>query len=493
MFFSEVVSYINTHIKNIYFQSDIHDVKVNGITADSRSVSSGFIFAAIHGFKTDGIKYVHDAVKNNAVAVITQAEDDICAKLSKAITVIQVNDTREVFAILTKCFYCNADEKLDIIGVTGTNGKTSVTAYISHIMNKCFIPCATLGTLGSVTPTDKYSTERTTPEVDELFELFRKFSDKGIKAVAMEVSSHALELKRVSPLNFKIAVFTNLSVDHLDFHKTMYSYMKAKEKLFYQCDIAVINSDDEYGKEILYHIPCNKVTYSINDENAQYRATNISYSSSGTSYTLVYNGNKKFEVKIKTPGVFSVYNSLAAISATAEYGLNIQDICDALSSEIAISGRFESINNGLGINIILDYAHTPDGIKNVLTVAREFTKGRLISVFGCGGERDASKRSKMGLISSELADYTIITSDNPRNENEIEIAYQTVKDIAIDKLYNIIIDRRNAIEHAIKTAKNNDSVIIMGKGHETTQQFGNIKFPFSDKDIIRSVIEKIQL
>ncbi len=495
MYFFDIINSAFPDKNYTLFPENISNTKINGIADNSNDVLEGYLFAAITGYKNNGIIFINDAIKNGASAILTDADENLCQNICDKAYIIKVADTRDAFAHIAKAFYNNIDEKFDFIGVTGTNGKTSTTTYISHIFNYCHTSTAIIGTLGSFSnDNSKIKTQRTTPGILELYKLFSYYSEKNIRAIAMEVSSHALELKRVSPLHFKFAVFTNITEDHLDFHKTMEEYKKAKKKLFYQCDYAVINVDDEFGKELANSIPANVVTYSICNNNADYYASDIINLPCGTTFTLNIKKKEYYTVKIKTPGLFSVYNTLAAIAVSIEYGLDASIVCQAISKAPSVNGRFEAIKNNSDINIILDYAHTPDGIKNVLLTAKEFTKGRIISVFGCGGERETEKRSIMGKISAELSDYTVITSDNPRNENELLIAYEIAKGIESSHLlYNIIIDRQKAIEHALKYAKSGDTVLIMGKGHEEYQQIGNIKYSFCDRDIIKNTIIKLKL
>lgn len=484
-------------IKSVFDDSDyklypdeILDIDIKGISCDSRKVFRGYIFAAVNGYKNNGSDYIPEAISCGAVAVLTENKTDITYSVNDGIYVILVNNVRKALADIALKLYFNGKIPLDVFGITGTNGKTSVSIYTSHILNSCGVNAAALGTLGGIAADiPNIHTDRTTPDIVSICEIFRNYIRHGIKAVAMEVSSHALELERVRGIKFKAGIFTNLTEDHLDFHSSMDAYARAKEKLFSQCETSIINIDDEYGNNM--HIPRKKVTYSAKNSNADYFAKDIRYSEYGTEFTLC-NSGAEYKLKIPVYGNFSVMNVLAAIALCREYGLETEHICNALPKIPFVPGRFECIGRQNGITVILDYAHTPDGIKNVLETAKSFTKGRLISVFGCGGDRDPQKRGIMGKIACELSDYTVITSDNPRSENEISIAHETAALIEYGNFsYNIIIDREKAIMHAINCAKKGDTVMIMGKGHEKYQQFGNILYPFSDRDIVSKLQKNI--
>lgn len=487
-FFDLIQSSLGNETYNI-FPENAKNIYITGIADDSRNVKNGFLFAAIPGYKNNGTIFIRDAIANGAVAVLTEADTELCRSLSNSVYVLQVKDARAAFALIAKQFFDNIDNSLELFGVTGTNGKTSVTHYIAWVLNTLGIKTGIIGTLGGIAPGKEISTERTTPGTLKLFEIFSEYATDNTKAVAMEISSHALELKRAYGLKFRFGIFTNLTEDHLDFHKTMEAYKEAKKKLFLQCEAGIINIDNAYGAEIAATIPCRAITYSAECPTADYFASDIVTEQNETRFILTVRGKDKYNITLKTPGLFSVYNALAATALCIEYGAEPLSVCSAIAKMPPVCGRFEAVANNLGINIILDYAHTPDGIKNVLSTAKEFTHGKIIAVFGCGGDREKAKRKEMGKISANIADYTIITSDNPRSENEIAIAYEIVGELDdMQCIYNIIINREKAIEHAVKCAASGDTVIIMGKGHEAYQQLGDIKYPFSDHDIIKKVI-----
>lgn len=472
------------------FPSNAKNAEVCGISQDSRKISPGYIFASVKGLKSDGADYIRQAAESGAVAVLTELDDGACNDIARVIPVIKVKNVRRALALIALEIYFDGIIPTDLIGITGTNGKTSVAFYTSHILNTCGISAAALGTLGGVSPAGNVNTDRTTPDAVTLCDILKGYADFGVKTVAMEVSSHALALDRTYGLHFSVGVFTNLTEDHLDFHKSMDEYLAEKKKLFLQCDTAVLNSDDSAYQSIIRDIPCKKVTYSSVTANADYYALQKEHLPTGSCFAVFHKG-ESHKIRLSTPGDFSVMNALAAIAACCEYGIPFEDACKAIALAPPVPGRFEYMGEVNGAAVILDYAHTPDGIKNVLSTAREFTKNKLIALFGCGGDRDRQKRSIMGAITTQMADYTVITSDNPRNENELAIVSDIISGLDPQKaVYNIIIDREAAITNAILSAKDGDTVLIMGKGHEAYQQIGSIRYPLSDRSIIINVIRK---
>ena len=471
------------------FPDNMLDIDVKGISSDSRKVLKGYVFASINGTKADGAQFIPDAISHGATVILTQDLND--AIYCDRTYVVVVKDVRLVLGKMAVRLYFNSTLPLDVIGVTGTNGKTTVSHYVSSILNRCCIPSAVLGTLGGSANGIKIPSDRTTPDAISLCEYISDFARHGSRVLSMEVSSHALELNRVCGIRFNVSIFTNLSEDHLDFHCDMESYGAAKAKLFEQSDVAIINIDDEYGKRLSQSVKCRRVTYSLSDDNADYFASNITHSPMGSEFILNAKENQ-YEVRISTPGDFSVMNALAAISACCEYGANLNDVINAMASIGQVEGRFERLCTFDGINVILDYAHTPDGIKNVLSTAKGFTKGKLICIVGCGGNREKAKRPVMGDIASQIADYVIITSDNPRSENELSVANDAASALEYKRVnYNIIIDREKAICHALSSASKDDTVIITGKGHEKYQEISGIRYPFSDKDAVLRYISNI--
>ncbi len=465
-----------------YYGDVDENMEIKGIAYDSRKVQEGYIFVAIKGFKVDGHDFVDQAIKNGAVFIVIEKEID------SDIEYIKVENSRISLALISKNFYLNPTRSINLIGVTGTNGKTSITYIIRDMLANMNFESGLIGTIQNCIGNEVVQTNSTTPESLELNELFSKMRSKDIKHAVMEVSSHALSLSRVHGIDFDVAIFTNLTQDHLDYHENMVNYFNEKRKLFKIARKSLINIDDEYGERLYNEYQKKSYSYSIK-KDADFRASSIEMSSSGTSFVLTYQNGRH---SITTPfhGDIYVLNVVAAIGSLVASGVDIDDVVEATKSIKPVLGRLEQVQNSLGINILVDYAHTPDALNNVLTIGRSFTKGRLISVFGCGGDRDKTKRPKMGRISEEIADYTIITSDNPRTEDPKLI----IKDILTGVQENsneiaVISDRKTAIEKSIEIAKPGDTIIIAGKGHETYQIIGTIKSHFSDVEVALDYIK----
>lgn len=460
------------------------DIEISSVAYDSRKVQKGGLFVCIKGYMTDGHKYIESAVKNGASAIVL--EDD-CDTFGAA--AIKVTDSRKALAEIGANFYNNPANQLKIIGVTGTNGKTTTTTLIKHILEYSGKKVGLIGTNGNMIGDRVLPTERTTPESLELHELFHDMAEEGVEYVVMEVSSHSLYLSRVHKITFETAVFTNLTQDHLDFHETMENYKNAKKILFKSCRNAVVNIDDPVGIEISKECDC--LTYSI-DAPSDLKAENIKISARG----VIYDTKTKsalIKTRFSTPGRFSVYNSLAALGAVATLGISQQKATDALLLAKGVSGRAETLFTNTDYTVILDYAHTPDGLENILNTVREFAKARVITVFGCGGDRDNKKRPIMGEIAGKLSDYCIITSDNPRCENPMSI----IKEIEPGMLktncpYTIIESRRDAIAHSLSLAEKDDIIVLAGKGHETYQILGTEKIHFDEREVVNEILsEKI--
>ncbi|PKM53841.1 MAG: UDP-N-acetylmuramoyl-L-alanyl-D-glutamate--2,6-diaminopimelate ligase [Firmicutes bacterium HGW-Firmicutes-5] len=464
------------------------NVNIKSIHHDSRCVEEGALFICIEGYESDGHHYIHSAVKQGAVAIIVTKEITI---EDPDILVVKVKDARETLAHLATRYYNRPTSQFGLIGVTGTNGKTSTVNLIERILRYSNKKTGLIGTIENKIDDMVIPTEHTTPDALELQQLFAKMVEANVNDVVMEVSSHALDLKRVWGAEFDIAVFTNLTLDHLDYHKTMEAYREAKLKLFMMADDAVINIDDPVGAYIIENTTSERLlTYSCLNHEADLYAGDIHIDIRGTHFLLNYE-DKTYKVDIQTPGRFSVYNALAAIGATLLRGVEIEKIVEALGKDSIIEGRFEVIKSESGYYAIVDYAHAPDGLENVLKTIQEFAKGRVITVFGCGGDRDKSKRPIMGRIAANYSDYTVITSDNPRTENP-----QTIMDeveagvIPLKKPYVRIENRIDAIKHGLDSAHKDDIVLVAGKGHEDYQIIGKTKIHMDDKEIIRSHIQE---
>ena len=456
------------------------DIDITNIQYDSRKVTQGTLFICIKGFNSDGHKYIESSIEKGAKAFLVQEDISI-----DGYTFIKVNDTRSAMANIADNFYNQPSKELDVIGVTGTNGKTSITTFLSEILSLNDNKVGLVGTIKIFDGDKEVESSSTTPESVDLQKYFKTMINNGCDYCAMEVSSHSLVLNRVDETDFKLGIFTNLTPDHLDFHKDLEDYRNAKEKLFYKTTTAnIINIDDEGGFKIYENIkslntPC--YTYAI-DNNADFMAKNIKIDASGVSYILVTPTYEE-EIFIPVPGKFTVYNTLAVIAAC--YMLNIpkEIVKEGLAKTKGVAGRFETVTNDKGISVIVDYAHTPDALENVLNTARGFAKSNIITVFGCGGDRDATKRPLMGGIAQRLSDICIVTSDNPRTENPQIIIDDILKGLDKSKEnYKVVIDRKEAIKEAIKMAKKDDIVIIAGKGHENYQIIGKVKHHFDDKE-----------
>lgn len=465
------------------------DLDINNVEYDSRKVSENTLFICIKGFNSDGHKYIQSAIEKGAKAFLVQDDINI-----DGYTFIRVNDTRSSMAKVADNFYNHPSKKLGVIGVTGTNGKTSITTFLSEILKANNNKVGLIGTIKIFDGEKDVESNSTTPESVDLQSCFNTMVNNNCDYCAMEVSSHSLVLNRVDETDFKLGLFTNLTPDHLDFHKDLEDYRQAKEKLFYKTSVAnIINIDDEGGKKIYENIKSLKTpvyTYGI-DNKADFMAKDIHISASGVSYKLITPTYEE-DVFIPVPGKFTVYNTLAVIAACYMLNIDKDVVLKALKDTNGVAGRFETVQNDKGISVIVDYAHTPDALENILNTAKEFVKGNIITIFGCGGDRDATKRPLMGKISQKLSDTCIVTSDNPRTEDP-KLIIDDILD-GLDKEnrnYKVIIDRKEAIEEAIKMAKKDDVVIIAGKGHENYQIIGKNKHHFDDKEIARDCLAKL--
>ena len=464
----------------------LENVQISGIFSDSRKIIPGGVFVCLKGEKSDGHNYAKEAEKKGASVIVASK------KISAGVPVVYVDDTDETLAKLSEKFFGFPSKRLKLVGVTGTNGKTTVTYLVKSILeaagkkvgiigtNKCFIGEREL---------DFSSGMPTTPSALELAQIFKEMADSGCEYVVMEVSSHALALKRVFGLRFEVGVFTNLTRDHLDFHKTMEEYLAAKAKLFDISKKGVVNSDSAAGLKIISMCRCPVISVGIHD--ADILASAISLGEDFVEFTVSESG-EKHNLHLNIPGKFSVYNALCAAGAARALGISYESITAGLASAGNVKGRVELVPTDTPYRVFIDYAHSPDGLSNILHTARGFTRGRVIVLFGCGGDRDRTKRAVMGEIAGKLADFSIITSDNPRTENPIDII-EEIK-CGIDRTngeYIIIVNRREAIEYALKTAGERDTVLLCGKGQETYQIIGDKKLHFDEREVIREILDKI--
>lgn len=458
---------------------------VRGITCDSRRIKEGFVFVCLCGEHDSGYRYIKEAETRGAIAIIADRIID------SNVPVILSHNPRRKMAEYAKKIYSFPDERMYMIGVTGTNGKTTVTHLLRDILCASDKKTALIGTNGCYLNhflSDESFTTSTTPEAPELWSILKNMNELGAKTAVMEVSSHALSLDRVYGMDFDISVFTNLTKDHMDFHKNMENYFKTKEQLFEISKNCVINTDDEYGKRL--YKKYKKKSISVGFCNADIIASDISYTPDGVEFII--NDEGKHKVSLHIPGKFSVYNALCAYAAAKVAGIDKDLICDALSKTSGVKGRAETVDVGKDFKVIIDYAHTPDGLENIIKAIRENCLGRIITLFGCGGNRDESKRYEMGEISGKLSDFTVITSDNPRFENPVKILKDIEKGISrITNNYIVIQNRFDAIGYAVKTAKKGDIVLLAGKGHEDYIIENDKKVHFDEREAIRYWIEQL--
>ena len=462
------------------------DINLTGIAYDSRNVLPGNVFVCIKGFETDGHKYASAAVKNGAVLVVAEDMVDV------DVPVWYVENSRTEIAEMACKYYDNPSKKFKLIGVTGTNGKTTITYLIRSIIEEAGLRIGVIGTNQNIIG-DKVlvtqSTTPTTPNALELQQLFAEMEQSGADGVVMEVSSHALELERVHGCHFDVGVFTNLTRDHLDFHKTMENYLAAKAKLFDISAKGVVNFDDEGGKKIAANAPCDIIKVGLGD-GCDLQAENIRITARGTDFDVIYKG-KKYPVHIVIPGRFSVYNAICAFGAALQLGIDIPTIIRGLEKATGVMGRVEVVPTDTDYTVIIDYAHTPDGLENIISTVQDFAKGDVITVFGCGGDRDNTKRAPMGEIAGRLSDFSIITSDNPRTEDPQAIVDMVEEGMKkTDGKYTVIVDRREAIGYALDHAKKDDVIILAGKGQETYQIIGKEKHDFDERVVVYQHLNK---
>ena len=455
------------------------EVEISGLAYSSRSVGPGTLFFCVPGFRADGHDFAPEAVERGAAALVCERP------LGLGVPEVVVPDVRAAMGPAAARFYGDPTAELDVVGITGTNGKTTTAFLVRHLLEAGGRRCGLLGTVKRVVGGAEEEVERTTPEAIDLQATFRRMLDGGDRACAMEVSSHALDLGRVAGIRFACRVFTNLTQDHLDFHDTMEAYFAAKRRLFGggAPSTAVVNADDEYGRRIAAEVEA--VTFAIERE-ADYRARDVRFDLMGSRFTCE-TPDGPLELESPLPGVFNVQNVLAAVAAARSLGVPADAIAEALPAFGRVPGRFEPVDEGQDFGVLVDYAHTPDSLENVLRAAREVAPGRVHVVFGAGGDRDRGKRPLMGDAARRLADRVLVTSDNPRNEDPEAIIEQVLAGAGPDAEREV--DRRRAIARALDTAAAGDVVVIAGKGHEQGQEFENgRKEPFDDRDVAREAL-----
>lgn len=445
---------------------------------DSRGVEEGDLFVAIRGFESDGHRFIAAAAERGACAVICEERP------GTDIPYVLVEDSRYALAIISRNYFGDPAGRMKIVGVTGTNGKTTTTMLLKHVLEDRGYKCGLIGTNQNMIGGEVLPTERTTPESYELQKLFCEMADNGCQYVIMEVSSHSLVLHRVAGIRFAAAAFTNLTQDHLDFHNTMEAYAGAKALLLKNCDKAAVNLDDEWGGYMCSAAGCPVMTFSESRLEADLVAKEIKLLPDGVRF-LALNGDSLERVALGIPGRFSVYNAMTVIALCLLLGLDLKKTAESLATAKGVKGRVEVVPTGEDYTILIDYAHTPDALENVILSMKEVAAGRVVVLFGCGGDRDKTKRPVMGDIGVRLADFAVITSDNPRTEEPGQIISEILEGVKSPKnRYTVIEDRKAAIEWVMDHHQKNDLVILAGKGHETYQIIGRTKHPMDEREIV---------
>jgi len=462
------------------------DTEVTDVVYDSRKVTAGSLFVAITGFATDGNKYIPMALQKGAAVIVTAKEPEA------AIPYVLVPSDRLALALIGANYFGRPGDAMKLIGVTGTNGKTSSTLLLKHVLEQVLgAKVGLMGTMENLIGNESIPTERTTPESFEVQALLARMRDAGCTHVIMEVSSHAITLDRVAGLHYTVAAFTNLTEDHLDFHKTMENYCDAKAELFCRCDRAVANLDDPWFDRMCGNAKCPVLTASAKQE-ADLHAKDMELLSDGIRFTAV-KAEEQVQVKLPIPGKFTVYNALTVLGMALQLDIPLAQAAKALETAKGVKGRVEVVPTpGKDYTVLIDYAHTPDGLENVLSSVRGYCKGRLIAVFGCGGDRDPIKRPIMGEIGVRIADIAIITSDNPRTEDPIAIINDILKGIDPQKNnYKVIENRVEAIHHAMDIGQKHDIIVLAGKGHETYQEINGVKNHLDEREVVAAYLEEM--
>ena len=463
------------------------ELDITDVHYDSRKVTAGSLFVAVTGLASDGNRFIPMALSKGAVAVVT------AKKPEGDVPYVLVESDRLALALLGCNFFGHPAKAMTMIGVTGTNGKTSTTLLLKQVLEKVLgAKVGLIGTMANLVGDEEIPTERTTPESFDLQALFGRMRDAGCSHVVMEVSSHAVTLERIGGTHFDIAAFTNLTEDHLDFHKTMDAYCDAKAELFRRCDKAVINVDDSYAPRILEAAACPVLTTSVAAEEGLH-AKNLELLAEGISFTAVC-GEETAEVHLPIPGKFTVYNALTVMGIAKQLGISLAACAEALKTAQGVKGRVEVVPTpGTPYSVLIDYAHTPDGLENVLSSVKDFCKGRLIGVFGCGGDRDPMKRPIMGEIGTKLSDIAIITSDNPRTEDPMAIIEDILKGVKQEYgEYIVMEDRRAAIRYAMDIAEKDDIIVLAGKGHETYQEIHGVKYHLDEREEVAAHLQELR-
>lgn len=470
------------------------EIEIKGLESNSKEVKKDYLFVAIKGFATDGHQYVGAAIEKGATAIMIEEGADLKSlAIPEGITIIMAKNTREALAISSSNFYGNPSRKFKLIGVTGTKGKTTTTFMIKEILEKAGKKVGLIGTIATYRNGQKIKeSDRTTPESLELQREFAQMVEAGVEVVVMEVSSQSLKLHRVDGCEFDMVLFTNFSEDHISpkEHPNMEDYFQSKLKLFKMCKTGFVNADDLYGAKIPDLFPEHNITTYGIDNYAKLLAKDITITNSYVDFKVKITDRNE-RVKTGIPGRFSVYNSLAAICVAQKFGISPEVVKEALM-DVRVPGRSELVNNKREIPIMIDYAHSPESLQNILQAVKSYTRGKVISVFGCGGDRDSGKRPIMGEISGRIADFTFITSDNPRTEEPEKIVSEIEEGMKKTKgKYKVIVDRTEAIKEAIKMATKRDIIVLAGKGHEPYQEINGVKYSYDERIIVNEIMDTL--
>ncbi len=472
-------------LKGIKVNNAYNDVEILNVTSDSRQVEKGYVFICIQGASFDGHNVAGEMLEKGAAAVITERDLGLDNQ-------VIVDDTRAVYSPICANYFGNPAKSLKLIGLTGTNGKTTTTFLIKQILENVGKKVGLIGTVQNMVGDEIYPAHYTTPDPYELQALFRKMVDASCEYCVMEVSSQALAQGRVAGIHFHIGAFTNLTQDHLDYHKTWENYFEAKKLLFSACDIAVTNVDDDYGLKIVDGFDCKVITYAVDNMKSDYTAKNVRFSANGVKYELV--GDTIGRVTCNIPGRFSVYNSLCAATVALALGVKFEKVLEAISKCSGVKGRIEVVPTpNQNYTVIIDYAHSPDGLKNIISSLKEIAQGRVVTLFGCGGDRDKTKRPKMGKIAADLSDFCVVTSDNPRSEVPSEIIKDILEGMKNSKTpYQIVEHRKEAIKWAMTHAQENDIILLAGKGHETYQILPTGTIHFDEREAVAEILKELE-